>query len=85
MPKPKGTPGGNRNPVITPEFLAHQKPRPSDLPDDAVLAGKALAVKVPVEIDVAVRALPNRSAWMRRVLTEAAQRELLNQDSEVKS
>lgn len=79
MPKPKGTPGGNNNPVMTPEFLAHQKPRPADLPDGVMLADKALAVKVPMVVDAAIRALPNRSVWMRRVLTDAAQRELINQ------
>jgi hypothetical protein len=28
-----------------------------------------------------VRSLPNRSAWLRRVITEAAQRELMGGDS----
>uniref|UniRef100_B8HWA6 Uncharacterized protein n=1 Tax=Cyanothece sp. (strain PCC 7425 / ATCC 29141) TaxID=395961 RepID=B8HWA6_CYAP4 len=29
-------------------------------------------------IDAVVRALPNRSEWLRRVIIEAAERELLN-------
>lgn len=41
------------------------------------LAGKPLTIRVPIDVDQAIRSLPNRSAWMRRVLTEAAQRELL--------
>jgi hypothetical protein len=40
-----------------------------------------LCVGMPPEIDALIRALPNRSEWMRRVLTEAAQRELM-QDSQ---
>jgi hypothetical protein len=35
-----------------------------------------VSVLLPPEIDALIRALPNRSDWMRRVLTEAAQREL---------
>jgi len=35
------------------------------------------AVRLPIDIDAAVRSLPNRSAWLRRVITEAARRELL--------
>lgn len=42
---------------------------------------KPLCVKLPPDIDEIVRALPNRSDWMRRVIVEAAQRELIR-DSE---
>jgi hypothetical protein len=42
------------------------------------LASLALSARVPLEIDAAVRSLPNRSAWLRRVITEAAKRELMN-------
>jgi hypothetical protein len=41
------------------------------------LAATALMARVPIPIDEAVRSLPNRSAWLRRVITEAAQRELM--------
>jgi hypothetical protein len=41
-----------------------------------------VAVALPKDIDKVVRSLPNRSEWLRRVITEAAQRELLNQDEE---
>ena len=44
------------------------------------LASLALSARVPLEIDAAVRSLPNRSAWLRRVITEAARRELMNVD-----
>ncbi len=40
-------------------------------------ATKPLCVGMPPEIDALIRALPNRSEWMRRVLTEAAKRELM--------
>ncbi len=39
-----------------------------------------LCVKVKPEISAAIRALPNRSEWLRRVITRAAQQELLNSD-----
>jgi hypothetical protein len=46
------------------------------------LATSVTSVKLPVTIDSAIRALPNRTAWLRRVITEAAQRELINSESE---
>lgn len=47
------------------------------------LASKPLCVKVAPDIDELVRSLPNTSAWLRRVVTEAALKELLQpgQDS----
>jgi hypothetical protein len=50
-------------------------PRMDDTTDP--LADSALMARVPVHIDAAVRSLSNRSAWLRRVITEAAQRELM--------
>jgi hypothetical protein len=50
-------------------------PRHDDTTDP--LAAVGLIARVPIPIDEAVRALPNRSAWLRRVITEAAQRELM--------
>ena len=41
------------------------------------LASSATGVKLPIHIDEIIRALPNRTAWLRRVITEAAQRELM--------
>jgi hypothetical protein len=46
----------------------------------APLADAQLQVRVFRDIDAAVRSLPNKSAWLRRVITEAAQRELMGGD-----
>jgi hypothetical protein len=35
------------------------------------------AVRLPVDIDQVVYSLPEKAAWLRRVITEAAQRELM--------
>jgi hypothetical protein len=43
------------------------------------LATSVTGVKLPIHIDKTVRALPNRTAWLRRVITEAAQRELMSE------
>jgi hypothetical protein len=51
-------------------------PRQDDTTDK--LADLATATRLPLEIDAVVRSLPNRSAWLRRVITEAAKRELMN-------
>jgi len=50
-----------------------------ELPPGARLAKKPLAVKVLEEVDIAVRSLPEQAAWLRRVICEAAKRELLSQ------
>jgi hypothetical protein len=50
-----------------------------ELPPGARLAKKPLAVKVLEEEDAAIRALPEQAAWLRRVIVEAARRELLSQ------
>jgi hypothetical protein len=43
------------------------------------LAEKAISVRLPVSIDAVIRALPSdeRSQWLRRVLCEAAEQELV--------
>jgi hypothetical protein len=53
--------------------------RPTPRMDETTdpLAASALMARIPVHIDAVVRSLPNRSAWLRRVITEAAQRELI--------
>jgi hypothetical protein len=53
--------------------------RPIQRSDDTTdpLAETALMARVPIHIDAIVRSLPNKSAWLRRVITEAAQRELM--------
>lgn len=42
------------------------------------LAEKAISVKLPVDVDTVVRTLSNadRANWLRRIITEAAQKEL---------
>jgi hypothetical protein len=60
------------------DFETRFKPQPDSL------APIALSAKVKKDIDALVRALPNRSEWLRRVITEAAQRELMSKDEEVK-
>lgn len=80
MPKKKSSKGGNPNPIQTPEFLAKKFPSAPDVPADVELAEKPLCVKVPVEIDAAVRSLEKPSQWLRKVITDAAKRELLNLD-----
>jgi hypothetical protein len=40
------------------------------------LAKENVTVRLPVEIDSFVRSLPNRTEWLRRVITEAAEREV---------
>ena len=56
----------------------HLKPYQA-VANDVQLAEKPLAVRVNEEIDAVIRALPNKTEWMRRVLTEAAKKELLKQ------
>ncbi len=48
-------------------------------PNPEPLADKALSVRLPVLMDAVIRALPKeqRADWLRRVLCEAAQRELM--------
>jgi hypothetical protein len=67
------------NPKPKTEYL-----RPIQRMDDTEepLAALALSARVPVHIDAVVRQQPNRSAWLRRVITEAAQRELMNQEAD---
>ncbi|MDV3002576.1 MAG: hypothetical protein N5P05_004231 (plasmid) [Chroococcopsis gigantea SAG 12.99] len=50
-------------------------------PGDEPLARDPLTVRVPVEIDRAIRSLPDKTAWLRRVLVEAARRELIDDKS----
>ena len=52
-------------------------------PNPEPLANKALSVRLPVSIDAVIRALPSdqRADWLRRVLGEAAKRELLGDRS----
>lgn len=71
----------NPAPVQTPEFLKKQFKPQGEIPPGTVLADKPVSVKLPVEIDVAVRSLPKSSEWLRRVICEAARAELLLNNS----
>lgn len=54
------------------DFETRFKPQPNSL------ASAALSTKVDKQTDQVVRSLPNRSEWLRRVITEAARRELMS-------
>jgi hypothetical protein len=43
--------------------------------------GTPISVALPLTIDQVVRELENRSEWLRRVIVEAAQRELIGNDN----
>jgi hypothetical protein len=69
-------PKGNPNAIASPKFAEARFNRQSEV--DAPLADVSIQVSLTQQpIDAAVRSLPNRSAWLRRVITEAAQRELM--------
>ena len=57
------------------DYLTRWKPE-----GDEALPREPLTVKVPLYISDAVKALPGgeRSKWLRRVITDAAERELLD-------
>jgi len=68
----------NKNPIQTAEFLANiKRPQEGDL--GVKLSDKAYGVKLPGDIAAALENLPQRSAWLRRVIGEAARRELWGQ------
>jgi hypothetical protein len=60
---------------LSSEFLAHQIPRQGNV--TGPLAPRMTAVRLPVDIDQVVYSLPEKAAWLRRVITEAARRELM--------
>jgi hypothetical protein len=75
-------PKGNPSPVQTKEFKSYKFRPVSDLPDEP-LSSKPLAVKVGESIhNIVVSPQRDRINWLRRVITEAAQRELMK-DGEV--
>lgn len=47
---------------------------------DVELDSKVTGVRLPVQVSEAIRSIPDkeRSVWLRRVITEAAEKELLN-------
>jgi hypothetical protein len=52
-------------------------PTPRQDGTTAPLAEQQIQVRLFKDVDTAVRSLPNKSAWLRRVITEAATRELM--------
>lgn len=79
MAKKKGDKGGNPSPIQTPEFKAKQFPPAPDLPIGVELAKKPFCVKLPVEIDAAIREHPQAAAWARQVLIAAVEQELFEE------
>ncbi|AFY74279.1 hypothetical protein Syn7502_02274 [Synechococcus sp. PCC 7502] len=63
---------GNPHPKNNLQYVTRQ----DDTTDK--LSPLTLGARLPLEIDALVRSLPNRSAWLRRVITEAAKKELMN-------
>lgn len=63
------------NPMNKPrgDIATRFKPKPDSL------ASKPISVFLPKELDQIVRALPNRSEWLRQVIAEAVQREQAEQ------
>lgn len=57
---------------IRADYLSRFKPS-----GEESLAEKPVSVFLPKDIDEYVRALPNRSAWLRQAIVEAARRELM--------
>lgn len=71
-------PRGNPRPVLTPEFEAAKIKRSDDTTES--LAKRQTQVRLPVSVDVAIAQLGQRkAAWLRRVITEAAQQELMSE------
>jgi len=48
---------------------------------DEPLSKQVIGVRLPESVYEAVHNLPNRTEWLRRVISEAAQRELMNDSS----
>jgi hypothetical protein len=75
-------PRGNPDPVITPEFIAQQRKRADNTTEP--LADKQVQVRLPITVDTAISKLGReKTPWLRRVITEAAERELLSSDEEL--
>ena len=69
----------NPNPVQTEEFKTYNFKPISDEP----LSNRVQGIRLPKRIDVLVESLSGyeRAAWLRRVITEAAERELMEEAS----
>ena len=69
---------GNPNPKISEKFLKLTRPI-APVPGNEPLAAKPVAVRIGVSVYDSVNRLSkaDRVGWLRRVITEAAQRELM--------
>lgn len=70
--KPKGKPGRKGG---NPETYFK-----TDCPEE--LAKKMVGVKLPLQVDAYVRSLPNKAAWLRRVITDAYERDIQQQQED---
>ncbi len=64
----------NPNPIQTKEFKAKQYKRQDN--SQEMLSSRVLSVRVPISVFQKVYGLPDKSAWLRKVVVEAAKREL---------
>lgn len=48
---------------------------------DEPLSKRVIGVRLPESVYEVVHRLPDRTEWLRRVISEAAQRELMNDDT----
>lgn len=74
---------GNPSPTQTEEFKSKQFKPLGDVPGDIPLAKRVFAIKLPSDVQEAIDALPKekRLTWARRVLTNAARSELIEQNN----
>jgi hypothetical protein len=71
-------PRGNPHPIITPEFEAAKIKRSDDTTEP--LATRQTQVRLPISVDATIAKLgKNKAAWLRRVITEAAQQKLMSE------
>jgi hypothetical protein len=68
-------PRGNPNPVQTEALKAKQFKRHDASTEP--LSSQLTCVRLTKTVHEAIQFLPSKSAWLRRVITEAAQRELM--------
>ncbi|WAL60950.1 hypothetical protein [Thermocoleostomius sinensis] len=50
---------------------------------DEPLSKQVVGVRLPASIHALIQTLPNRTEWLRRVIVEAAQRELVHSNNQV--
>jgi hypothetical protein len=68
--------------VVTTALQQHEAPSDIPLPkiDDDGRPMEKLGTRVPASVHEVVQALPHRAEWLRQVITEATQRELMAQE-----